>query len=111
MLARKRMSRRLLPLGPDDRSAKRRCLNLDTGVAGKDDVASGAKEVVVNGKPRGVEAEACGEIAISCDDADDAANESESIGCYAGLRGEVAVFIESAAGKHGQQQRSDDAGL
>ncbi len=101
----------LLPFRLEDGGAERGGFDLDAGVARKDDIAAGMQEVVVDGKRSGIESDAGGEIATAGSDANDASDESETIGGYAGLGSEVAVFIESAASEHGEQQRSDGTGL
>ena len=101
----------LLPFGLEDGGAERGGFDLDAGVAGEDDVAAGVQKVVVDGKRSGIESDAGGKIAIAGSDADDAADEPESIGGYAGLGGEVAVFIKGATSKHREQQGSDGTGL
>lgn len=100
-----------MPLGLDHRRAERGGLDLDAGVAREDDVAAGVQEVVVDREARGVEAEAGSKVAITRGDADDSADNSESVRGNAGLGSEVAIFIKGPAGEHREQQGSDDAGL
>ncbi len=69
------------------------------------------QEIVVEGERGGVVTDARGNVAVSRGNADDAADESESVGGDTGLGGEVAIFIEGAASQHGQQQGRNNAGL
>lgn len=72
---------------------------------------AGAQEVLIEGEAGGVEAEPGGEVPVAGGDADHAAHQAKAVGRDAGLHGEVAIVIKGAAGKHGEQQWSDGAGV